>query len=50
VLAGLTRPQLFLAVCLPFGVWHIVRQTRRGAYRGLWTAPAHPTVNRQEAS
>jgi prolipoprotein diacylglyceryl transferase len=30
--AGLTRPQLFLAACLPLGVWHIVRAARRGVY------------------
>jgi phosphatidylglycerol---prolipoprotein diacylglyceryl transferase len=33
VFAGLTRPQLFLAVCLPLAVAHVVRQTRRGVYR-----------------
>ena len=40
VFAGLTRPQLFLAACLPFAVWHLVRQTRRGVYSGLVRAPA----------
>ena len=33
VFAGLTRPQLFLAVCLPFAAWHVVRQARRGTYQ-----------------
>jgi phosphatidylglycerol---prolipoprotein diacylglyceryl transferase len=40
VLAGLTRPQLFLVVCLPFAVWHLVRQARRGVYRPVWHRPA----------
>jgi prolipoprotein diacylglyceryltransferase len=44
VLAGLTRPQLFLVLCLPLGAWHIVRQARRGVYRGLWVTPARPSV------
>jgi prolipoprotein diacylglyceryltransferase len=42
--AGLTRPQLFLALCLPLGVWHLVRQARRGVYRGLRVIPLRPTV------
>ena len=46
VFAGLTRPQLFLVLCLPLGVWHIVRQARRGVYTGLWVTPARPSVNR----
>ena len=33
VFAGLTRPQLFLAVCLPVAAWHVVRQIRRGTYQ-----------------
>jgi prolipoprotein diacylglyceryltransferase len=33
VFAGLTRPQLFLAVCLPFAAWHVTRQLRRGTYQ-----------------
>jgi prolipoprotein diacylglyceryltransferase len=33
--AGLTRPQLFLLVALPFAGWHLVRQARRGVYRGV---------------
>jgi prolipoprotein diacylglyceryltransferase len=40
VFAGLTRPQLFLAVCLPFAVAHVVRQARRGVYRGVFATPA----------
>jgi phosphatidylglycerol---prolipoprotein diacylglyceryl transferase len=32
VVAGLTRPQLFLLACAPLAVWHVVRQWRRGAY------------------
>jgi phosphatidylglycerol:prolipoprotein diacylglycerol transferase len=32
VFAGLTRPQLFLLVCAPLAVWHVVRQWRRGVY------------------
>jgi phosphatidylglycerol:prolipoprotein diacylglycerol transferase len=32
VFAGLSRPQLFLAACLPFGIWHVVRAARRGTY------------------
>ena len=44
VLAGLTRPQHFLLACLPIVVWHLVRQTRRGVYRGVL-----PTRN-QEAT
>ena len=39
VFAGLTRPQLFLVVCLPFAVWHLVRQARRGVYRGVLATP-----------
>jgi prolipoprotein diacylglyceryltransferase len=35
--AGLTRPQLFLFIVLPLFVAHLVRQTRRGVYRGLRT-------------
>jgi prolipoprotein diacylglyceryltransferase len=35
VFAGLTRPQLFLAACLPLGVWHITRAARRGVYSQL---------------
>jgi prolipoprotein diacylglyceryltransferase len=35
VFAGLSRPQLFLAACLPLGAWHVVRAARRGIYRGL---------------
>jgi phosphatidylglycerol---prolipoprotein diacylglyceryl transferase len=34
--AGLTRPQLFLAVCLPLAAWHVVRQIRRGVYTGVY--------------
>jgi phosphatidylglycerol:prolipoprotein diacylglycerol transferase len=44
VFAGLTRPQLLLVLCLPLGVWHIVRQARRGVYRGLWATPARTSV------
>jgi phosphatidylglycerol---prolipoprotein diacylglyceryl transferase len=33
--AGLTRPQLFLAVCLPLAAWHVARQIRRGVYSGV---------------
>ncbi|GAA1835159.1 prolipoprotein diacylglyceryl transferase [Luedemannella flava] len=36
VFAGLTRPQLFLLACAPLLAWHVVRQARRGVYRGLW--------------
>jgi prolipoprotein diacylglyceryltransferase len=32
VLAGLTRPQLFLLACVPLAVWHLVHQVRRGVY------------------
>jgi prolipoprotein diacylglyceryltransferase len=35
VFAGLTRPQVFLAACLPLGVWHIARAARRGVYSPL---------------
>jgi phosphatidylglycerol---prolipoprotein diacylglyceryl transferase len=35
VLAGLTRPQLFLLACLPLAAWHLARQARRGVYSGL---------------
>lgn len=34
--AGLTRPQLFLAVCLPLAAWHVVRRTHRGVYSGVF--------------
>jgi phosphatidylglycerol---prolipoprotein diacylglyceryl transferase len=34
--AGLTRPQLFLAVCLPVAAAHVVRQARRGVYKGVF--------------
>jgi prolipoprotein diacylglyceryltransferase len=40
VFAGLTRPQLFLAACLPLGVWHLARTARRGGNRGLTARPA----------
>jgi prolipoprotein diacylglyceryl transferase len=40
VFAGLTRPQLFLAVCLPFAVLHLVRQARRGVYRPVLATAA----------
>ncbi|HLL67161.1 MAG TPA: prolipoprotein diacylglyceryl transferase family protein [Micromonosporaceae bacterium] len=33
VLAGLTRPQLFLLVVVPLAAWHLIRQARRGVYR-----------------
>ena len=32
VFAGLSRPQLFLLVCLPLLAFHLVRQVRRGVY------------------
>jgi prolipoprotein diacylglyceryltransferase len=35
VAAGLTRPQLFLLACAPLAIWHVARQTRRGAYAPL---------------
>jgi len=35
VVAGMTRPQLFLLACFPLVVWHLVRQMRRGVYRSL---------------
>ncbi|HEY8471276.1 MAG TPA: prolipoprotein diacylglyceryl transferase family protein [Natronosporangium sp.] len=35
VVAGLTRPQLFLLACAPLAVWHLVRQARRGVYSPL---------------
>lgn len=35
VAAGLTRPQWFLLACAPLAAWHLVRQTRRGAYTSL---------------
>ncbi len=41
--AGLTRPQLFLAACLPFGVWHLVRAARRGVYAELTGALTRPS-------
>lgn len=40
--AGLTRPQLFLAACLPLGAWHLVRAGRRGVYASLVRTPAQP--------
>jgi phosphatidylglycerol---prolipoprotein diacylglyceryl transferase len=36
VVAGLTRPQLFLLGCAPFVAWHLLRQARRGAYAQLF--------------
>ena len=36
VFAGLTRPQRFLAVCLPLAFAHVVRQARRGVYKGVF--------------
>ncbi|MBB5867242.1 prolipoprotein diacylglyceryltransferase [Allocatelliglobosispora scoriae] len=40
VLAGLTRPQLFLLAFAPLAAWRIVRQARRGAYSGLFRRPS----------
>jgi prolipoprotein diacylglyceryltransferase len=39
VLAGLTRPQLFLLACAPLAAWHVTRVWRRGGY-----APRAPAV------
>jgi phosphatidylglycerol:prolipoprotein diacylglycerol transferase len=50
VAAGLTRPQLFLLACVPFVVWHVVRQTRRGVYRGLRPARRQEATGKQEAT
>jgi len=36
--AGLTRPQLFLLVCAPLLVLHLVRQWRRGVYAHVFRA------------
>ena len=42
VALGLTRPQLFLLVFGPLLLWHVVRQARRGTYRGLRTREVVP--------
>ena len=39
VWAGLTRPQLFLAVSIPLLILRIVLQARRGHYRPLFVRP-----------
>ncbi|HET6215194.1 MAG TPA: prolipoprotein diacylglyceryl transferase family protein [Micromonosporaceae bacterium] len=44
VLAGLTRPQLFLLACLPIAGWQLARQARRGVYANVFRRPAELEV------
>lgn len=44
VWAGLTRPQLFLAVSIPLLILRIVLQARRGHYRPLFVRPVGVTA------